>query len=126
MNFHIMENFFSHYRNQLHGNTVALNLAFQNIQNITLTQNSIINNIKLNELLSLSNLVLLTLDSNLNDILFIKSKVETTLEAAISHKTSPSLYTFPLLKSILQDTITQLRAEPIFPISSENFHILFY
>src|SRR5215469_12336584 len=127
MNFHIMENFFSHYRDQLHDNTVALNLAFQNIQNITLIQNSIINNIKLNELLSLSNTVLLILDSNVNDIIFVKAKVEQTLEAALSHKTSSALYTYTFLQPILQETTTELRAEPIFPISIDHFHkILFY
>src|SRR5215469_1976133 len=114
--------YFSHYRDQLHSNTLALTLAFNNIQNITLAQNSIINNIKLNEILAISNTILMILESNINDIMFIKSKVENTIEAAVDHKTSPTLFTFPLLQSLLQESLTKLRADTIVPLSKENFH----
>src|SRR5215469_2591624 len=117
---------FSHFRDQLHANNIALNTAFQNIKTMVLTQNYIINSIKLNELLALQNSALAIMDSYINDINLVKQKVEFTIEAAIDHKTSSALYTFALLKHILSDTITQLKTDSVVPITVENFHDLLY
>src|SRR5215469_14351759 len=54
---------FSHFRDQLHTNNIALNTAFQNIKTMVLTQNSIINSIKLNELIALQNSALAIMES---------------------------------------------------------------
>src|SRR5215469_14612796 len=125
-NFSNNEKIFTHFRDQLHANNIALDIAFQNIKNIILTQNSIVNNIKLNELLSLQNSALFIMDSNINDINLVKQKVEFTIEAAIDHKTSSALYTFSLLNHILLDTITQLKTDSVVPITLENFHDLLH